>query len=176
MDDPGPTGTTRPPVAAPTAPLAAAGLVLLCALALAACGSPSKSATATTTGTTGTPAATTAPSPSVVVSTTSVGGLGRILVNSEGQVLYSFTAGGKPVRCDSSCLAAWPPLTLPAGVTSPTGAAGVGTLGTTTANGVTQVTVDGLPLFTYAGDPAPGVANGNDVVSFGGTWKVVKAS
>lgn len=66
-------------------------------------------------------------------------------------------------------------MTLPPGVTAPTGSSGVGTLGTTTSNGVTQVTVGGLPLFTYAGDSAPGVANGNDLVSFGGTWKVVKA-
>jgi predicted lipoprotein with Yx(FWY)xxD motif len=104
-----------------------------------------------------------------------VGSDGKILVNSEGQVLYTFTSNGASVPCNTSCLAVWPALTLPAGVTTPTGTAGVGPLGTTTSNGPTQVTVGGLPLYTYAGDSAPGVASGNNLVSFGGTWKVVKA-
>ena len=51
----------------------------------------------------------------------------------------------------------------------------MGTLGTTTVNGPTQVTVGGLPLYTYDGDSAPGVATGNNLNSFGGIWKVVKA-
>jgi predicted lipoprotein with Yx(FWY)xxD motif len=140
-------------------------------LLAAACGSSGNgSGTATTTSTT-----TTASGTRAVVTTMTVGSDGKILVNSEGQVLYSFTNNGAPVPCSASCRAVWPPLTLPAGSTTPTGATGVGPLGTTTANGVTQVTVGGLPLYTYAGDSAPGVANGNNVVSFGGTWKVVKA-
>jgi predicted lipoprotein with Yx(FWY)xxD motif len=110
------------------------------------------------------------------VTTKTVGNLGKILVNSEGQVLYSFTKNGVSVPCTSSCLSVWPAVVPPAGVTTPTGSAGVGTLGTTTVNGPTQVTVGGLPLYTYAGDSAPGVANGNNLTSFGGTWKVVKAS
>ncbi len=110
-----------------------------------------------------------------MVSTKSIGSLGKILVNSQGQVLYSFTKNGASVPCNASCLAVWPAVTLPAGRTVPTGSAGVGALGTTTANGPLQVTANGLPLYTYAGDSAPGVANGNNLVSFGGTWKVVKA-
>jgi len=175
MDEPATTETTRRPVAPRTARLAALALLPAAALFLSACGSSGNSGSSTTT-TTVAPTGTAAAGPHDLVTTVSVGGLGKILVDSEDQVLYTFTTAGKPVPCDPSCLAAWPPLTLPAGVTTPIGAAGVGTLGTTTANGVTQVTVNGLPLFTYAGDSGPGVANGNDVVSFGGTWKVVKAS
>jgi predicted lipoprotein with Yx(FWY)xxD motif len=104
-----------------------------------------------------------------------VKGVGKVLVNAQGQTLYSFTSDGKPVPCNASCLQVWPAVTLPAGVTTPTGSAGVGALATTTANGVTQVTVGGLPLFTYDGDSTPGVASGNNLTSFGGTWKVVKA-
>jgi predicted lipoprotein with Yx(FWY)xxD motif len=104
-----------------------------------------------------------------------VKGVGKVLVNAQGQTLYSFTSDGKPVACNASCLQVWPAVTLPAGVTTPTGSAGVGTLATTTANGVNQVTVGGLPLFTYDGDSTPGVASGNNLTSFGGTWKVVKA-
>jgi predicted lipoprotein with Yx(FWY)xxD motif len=144
---------------------------------MAACSSNSP-ATSTTTTTTLTPSAT-APTPATgprpVVTTMTVKGVGKVLVNAQGQTLYSFTNAGQPVACNASCLQVWPAVTLPAGVTAPTGSAGVGTLATTTANGVTQVTVGGLPLFTYDGDSTPGVASGNNLNSFGGTWKVVKA-
>ncbi len=155
----------------------ALGLVPLAGLLAAACSSSGGTTTTTTPTTSGTPASTptTASRPTPVVTTKTVGGVGKILVNAQGQVLYTFTNNGAPVPCSSGCLAVWPALTLSGGVTAPTGSTGVGTLGTTTANGPTQVTVGGLPLFTYAGDSAPGVANGNNLVSFGGTWKVVKA-
>ncbi|HXQ62806.1 MAG TPA: hypothetical protein VN796_10770 [Acidimicrobiales bacterium] len=160
------------------------GLLPVAGLLAAACGSSGGTPTATTAAPATSTPTTTPPSSSPtaaaaagahpVVTTKTVGSLGKILVNAQGQVLYSFTNNGAPVPCNASCLSVWPAVTLPAGVTTPTGATGVGTLGTTTANGPTQVTVGGLPLFTYAGDSAPGVANGNNLVSFGGTWKVVK--
>ena len=168
-DTPAPTGTRR------YRRLLTLGLIPVAGLLAAACGSSGGgNATTTTVGTTAS-APTTAVGPAPVVSTMTVGSLGKILVNAQGQVLYSFTKNGVSVPCNSSCLAVWPAVILPAGTTIPTGGAGVGTLGTTTANGPTQVTVNGLPLYTYAGDSAPGVANGNNLVSFGGTWKVVKA-
>ncbi|HXQ60166.1 MAG TPA: hypothetical protein VN799_08700, partial [Acidimicrobiales bacterium] len=110
------------------------------------------------------------------VTTAKVGNLGSVLTNSQGQVLYSFTnSAGASVACSSSCLAVWPAATVPAGTTTPTGSSGVGTLGITTLNHVRQITVNNLALYTYAGDSAPDVANGNNLVSFGGTWRVVKA-
>jgi len=152
----------------------AVGVLCVVAVVAAACsssGGPSQASSSTT--------ATSAPSSSpskTLITTMDVSGKGRILVNNQGQVLYSFTKNGAAVACSAACLQVWPAVTLPPGVTTPTGSAGVGTLGTTTANDVTQVTVNGQPLYTYAGDPAPGVADGNNIVSFGGTWKVVKAS
>jgi predicted lipoprotein with Yx(FWY)xxD motif len=154
--------------------LLAVGLFPVIGLLAAACSSGGGSATPTTTATTAS-APTTAAGPKAVITTMTVGSLGKILVNSQGQVLYSFTMNGAAVPCNSSCLAVWPPVILPAGVTTPTGSAGVGTLGTTKSNGPTQVTVGGLALYTYDGDSGPGVANGNNLVSFGGTWKVIKA-
>jgi predicted lipoprotein with Yx(FWY)xxD motif len=150
------------------------GLIPVVGILAAACGSSGGGATPTTAGTTASPP-TTPTVPAAVVKTMTVGSLGKILVNSEGQVLYTFTKNGAAVPCSAGCLAVWPAVTVPTGVTTPTGGPGVGTLGTTTSNGPHQVTVGGLPLFTYDGDSAPGVANGNNVVSFGGTWKVVKA-
>lgn len=149
-------------------------LISVAGVVAGACGSSGgpTAAPSTEASTTSSPASSTTAAP--VVTTTHSSSLGTILVNSQGQVLYTFTKDGKAVPCDASCLAAWPPVTLPAGTSTPTGSPGVGTLGTTTSNGVTQVTVNGLPLFTFAGDSEPGVANGNNETSFGGTWKVVK--
>jgi predicted lipoprotein with Yx(FWY)xxD motif len=150
------------------------GLLPLAGILAAACSSGG-SATPTTTTTAPSSTPSTTAGPQAVVKTMNVTGLGSILVNSQGQVLYTFTtSSGAAAHCSASCLAAWPAVTLPTGVTTPTGSSGVGTLGTTTSNGPTQVTVGGLPLFTFAGDPGPGEAKGNNIVSFGGTWKVVK--
>jgi len=44
------------------------------------------------------------------------------------------------------------------------------------ANGGLQVTDNGAPLHRFAGDPAPGEANGDGINSFGGVWHVVKAA
>jgi predicted lipoprotein with Yx(FWY)xxD motif len=109
-----------------------------------------------------------------VVATTHNAQLGTILVNLQGQVLYTFTTSGANAPCDASCLQVWPAVTVAANVTTPAGPAAAGTLGITTTNGVRQLTVNGLALYTYAGDSSPGVANGNDLGTFGGVWKVVK--
>ncbi len=63
-------------------------------------------------------------------------------------------------NCTGSCLVIWlplqpsnPNLTLPDGAT--------GTLALiTTASGTTQVTYNGMPLYTYTGDFQPGDTNG----------------
>jgi predicted lipoprotein with Yx(FWY)xxD motif len=169
-------GTQRPTPIGRYRRLLILGLIPVAGLVAAACSS-SGGGKATTTTAAGTTASTptTRLGPPPVVTTKSIGSFGKILVNAQGQVLYSFTNNGVAVPCSASCLAVWPAVTLPAGTTLPTGTAGVGTLGTTTTNGPLQVTEKGQPLYTYAGDSAPGVANGNNLVSFGGTWKVVKA-
>ena len=152
----------------------ALGLIPLAGVVAAACGSSGPTASPTTSGTTAS-APSTPTVPPAFVTTTNVKNLGKILANAQGQVLYTFTKNGVSVPCSASCLSIWPALVPPTGVTTPTGAPGVGTLGTTNVNGPTQVTVDGLPLYTYDGDSAPGLATGNNLTSFGGTWKVVKA-
>ena len=95
-----------------------------------------------------------------------VGAAGTVLVaGSNGMTVYIFTKdtkdSGKSV-CTGDCLVTWPALTVAAGET-PTGGTGVtGTLGTITRedDGTLQVTYNGLPLYFFKNDAAPGDANG----------------
>ena len=61
---------------------------------------------------------------------------------------------------------------LAAGRGPVTGGVGItGTLGTITRpDGTTQATYDGHPLYTYAGDSAPGQNKGNGLNASGGLW------
>lgn len=110
-----------------------------------------------------------APSPSAgeaTVEATAVGSLGTVLVaGSNGMTVYTFTMDVKDSgtsNCTGDCLVNWPALTVPAGVT-PSGGPGVtGTLGTITRtdDGTIQVTYNGLPLYFFIGDQAPGDSSG----------------
>ena len=97
----------------------------------------------------------------------------RAAARATGLTLYIFTKdtkdSGKSV-CTGGCLETWPALTVDAGET-PTGGDGVtGTLGTITRedDGTLQVTYNGLPLYFFKNDQAPGDANG--IYEF---WEVV---
>ena len=95
-----------------------------------------------------------------------IGSHGTLMVAaSNGMTLYTFTkdvAGSGKSNCTGGCLTAWPALTVPAG-TTPTGDATVtGQLSTIVRadNGQTQVTYNGLPLYFFQNDKAPGDTNG----------------
>jgi len=97
-----------------------------------------------------------------VVAGRAITGHGTLLVATSNQMtLYTFdndVAGSGVSACTGTCLVNWPALTIAAGDT-PTGGAGVtGTLGTITRtdNGARQVTYNGLPLYFFIGDTAPG--------------------
>jgi predicted lipoprotein with Yx(FWY)xxD motif len=101
-----------------------------------------------------------------VVSGREVAGHGTLLVATSNQMtLYTFdkdVAGSGTSNCTGGCLTTWPALTVAAGDT-PSGGAGVtGTLGTITRadDGSLQVTYNGLPLYFFANDKAPGDTNG----------------
>ena len=98
---------------------------------------------------------------------------GTVLASSHGLTLYYFTAdkphSGTSV-CTGGCATAWPPLAAP--VKAPAGVHLPGPLGMITRpGGVKQVTLNGLPVYLYAGDKAPGQAAGNGVE---GSWHVIK--
>ena len=102
------------------------------------------------------------------------GELGQIIVDAQGRTLYLFEAdkGGKS-SCDGPCAAAWPPYVSNGAPQAAMGASGalVGT--TTRADGTTQVTYGGHPLYYFVGDKAPGDTTGQDIDQFGAKWYVV---
>jgi predicted lipoprotein with Yx(FWY)xxD motif len=102
-----------------------------------------------------------------VLTTATIGGL-TVLTNAQGFTLYWF-APDTPTRsaCSGICAGYWPPLTgTPAASPRITG-----TLGTIKrSGGITQVTYNRHPLYTYAGDTAPGQAFGNNLNLNGGLW------
>jgi predicted lipoprotein with Yx(FWY)xxD motif len=102
--------------------------------------------------------------------TASIGGA-TVLTNAAGRTLYSFApdTSNKSV-CNGSCAQYWPPVPGPLKA----GAGVTGTLATITrADGSTQETYDGHPLYTYIGDSGPGQDHGNNVNLNGGFWHIV---
>jgi len=100
--------------------------------------------------------------------------LGTILVDGQGRTLYLWVAdkGGKSV-CDGACAQAWPTV-LTKGAPKATGAVKASLLGTTKrANGTTEVTYKGHPLYTFVEDHAPGDTTGQGSNGFGALWWVL---
>ena len=97
--------------------------------------------------------------------------LGSILVDGDGRTLYMFTKDTPDTsNCYDQCEVAWPPLLT---LDQPTLMDGVeaSLLGATQRkDGTLQVTYNGLPLYYFAADRAPGDTNGQGV---GSVWYVV---
>jgi predicted lipoprotein with Yx(FWY)xxD motif len=104
----------------------------------------------------------------------------KIVVDAHGRTLYALSPETtRHLLCKSSqCLKFWPPLTVRSRKTKlTTGSSVHGHLGILRrSNGTLQVTLGGLPLYRYSGDSAKGMANGEHIHSFGGTWHVVSAA
>jgi predicted lipoprotein with Yx(FWY)xxD motif len=99
-----------------------------------------------------------------------------VLADARGLTLYYFVPdrGGR-VTCTGACAQAWPPLKLTAGAATPQAPTGVsGTLGTVPSpDGGVQLTFNGWPAYTFAGDSATGQANGHGV---NGKWFEITSS
>jgi predicted lipoprotein with Yx(FWY)xxD motif len=143
-------------------------------VALSACGSSSP-----TTGTTptGGVAGATAPTPTPAAATIAVGTdakLGKFLVDAAGRSLYLFEADTSTAStCSGACAQTWPPLTTGGAPQAGSGAT-QSKLGTTMrSDGSTQVTYNGHPLYSFAGDSKPGDLTGEGNTGFGAGWDVV---
>jgi predicted lipoprotein with Yx(FWY)xxD motif len=94
---------------------------------------------------------------------------GPSLVGPDGHTLYVFTQDTDGTStCADDCAATWPPFTVEAGATVE---AGEGVTGELTIierdDGTSQVTYEGMPLYYFADDSAPGEAEGQGV---GDVW------
>jgi predicted lipoprotein with Yx(FWY)xxD motif len=140
------------------------------AAVLAACSSSAPSPAGGSGSTsTGNPVATTGGSS---LKTATIGAA-TVLTSPTGFTLYSFAPDTPTIsKCNGTCAQNWPPVTGPA-----TGAGVTGTFGTITrSDGSTQATFDGHPLYTFAGDTAPGQNKGNGLNAAGGLWHEITTS
>ena len=100
--------------------------------------------------------------------------IGTVLTDAKGDTLYVYSKDMKdgPSTCTGSCAKEWPMVTGKA--VAAMGAKFAGTLGSVTdVGGAIQATYDGYPLYTYAGDMAPGDTTGNGE---GGVWHAITGS
>ncbi|MFF3334590.1 SCO0930 family lipoprotein [Streptomyces sp. NPDC002888] len=100
--------------------------------------------------------------------------LGEIVVDKNGMTVYRFVkdkAWPKPVSaCVGACLEKWP-VVAPVEANDTEGVQKKGLMSFTRPdNNVKQMTVNCSPIYTFAGDKAPGDINGQGV---GGTWYAV---
>jgi predicted lipoprotein with Yx(FWY)xxD motif len=115
------------------------------------------------------PAADSAPAPITIASTD----LGDVMVTSDGITVYAFTKdeNGTPT-CEGGCAEAWPPVIvdsaeLPAGLD-----ANIFSV-VERPDGTQQLKAGKWPLYTFAGDEAPGDVNGQ---GSGEVWFVLDAA
>lgn len=95
--------------------------------------------------------------------------LGTVLATSAGRTIYLLTSdkNGHPT-CTGACLGVWPPVIVTGTPSAPSGVSA--TLAAVSTSGGRQLTVDGRPAYTYAGDSGAGQVNGEGIASFGGIW------
>jgi predicted lipoprotein with Yx(FWY)xxD motif len=102
---------------------------------------------------------------------------GRILFDGRGFVLYAFTHDrNRGSTCSGACAKAWPPYLVARRPRAGNGAK-ASLLGVVRrANGRLQATYAGRPLYYYVGDTKPGQILCQNVLEFGGYWRVVRPS
>jgi predicted lipoprotein with Yx(FWY)xxD motif len=155
------------------------GAAVIVASALAGCSSTSPSGGGTTDDSSSSAPSSSAPSSSAPASAnaldTASTSLGTVVVDGKGMTVYYFTKDVKDSgksNCSGQCLALWPAVVAPS--TNPQVEGVTGTVGTITRDdGTMQVTINGLPVYTYAKDNAAGDVTGQGV---GDAWYVIAPS
>jgi predicted lipoprotein with Yx(FWY)xxD motif len=101
--------------------------------------------------------------------------LGQIVVDGTGMTAYVFdkdAANSGTSACAGQCATLWPAITTTSD--TPTVDGVTGTVGTIpTADGGKQITINGLPIYTYSADSAAGDVTGQ---GFGGVWWTIAPS
>jgi predicted lipoprotein with Yx(FWY)xxD motif len=98
------------------------------------------------------------------------------LVDQQGRALYLYTADTQNSgnsECTADCLTQWQPVTV-TGTPQAGNGVNASLLGTLSReDGTLQATYNGWPLYTYAGDTAPGTTSGQGM---GGAWFLVSGA
>src|SRR4051812_26597390 len=138
------------------------GALPLAVVALAGCGGNASHALPTTSD--GRPA-------SVGVAST---GLGDVLVDRQGRTLYLFERdSGTMSACTGACAVNWPPQRARRTPLVGSGAKPSDVGRTARPDGISQLTYNGHPLYTFVNDKKPGDTNGEGINAFGGAWFAV---
>jgi predicted lipoprotein with Yx(FWY)xxD motif len=141
------------------------GALPLAVLALAGCGGNASHALPTTND---------GRSASFGVAST---GLGVVLVDRPGRTLYLFARdAGTTSACTGACAVNWPPLRVRGTPLVGSGAKSSAVGRTVRPDGISQITYNGHPLYTFANDKKPGDTNGEGINAFGGSWFAVSAA
>lgn len=111
--------------------------------------------------------------PATVLPTTVLNGAPGF-TSPSGFTVYTFDADTESdvsaCATIAGCTGIWPPVTPPAGsLTSPWSSF-------SRPDGKMQLSYGGKPLYTYAGDSAPGQTNGDKLLQFGALWHIARPS
>lgn len=103
--------------------------------------------------------------------------LGTIVVDGKARTVYRFANDKSDTStCTGTCAANWPfvpaPNPLPTSLSGVTGQVGM----TVRQDGARQLTLAAHPLYTFAGDTAPGQTNGQNKNLDGGLWTVLSGN
>jgi predicted lipoprotein with Yx(FWY)xxD motif len=149
-----------------------APLLTIAAVALVAIGLPACGGSDNNDSNTGAAADMSTGGGGQTVATESISGVGDVLVDSSGMALYTNDMDtGSKIACTDQCVTEWVPLAAPSGgQPSSDDSAVQAKLGTAKRpDGSSQVTFDGVPLYTFVED-SPGQATGDGFRdSFAGT-------
>jgi predicted lipoprotein with Yx(FWY)xxD motif len=132
------------------------------ALIAAACGSAGGGTPAATAGSAASGATT------IVIGSATSATMGMYLTGPNGLALYTKSGDTATTSsCTGTCATNWPPLTEASGQQVSPGTGVTGTFATLTrADGTTQVTYNGLPLYSWIQDKNPGDTTGQGVNGF----------
>jgi predicted lipoprotein with Yx(FWY)xxD motif len=158
------------------------------AIVATACGSAAANYPTPSTGTGAPPAAGSAPdyappastSPPAAAAAAAVtigvrsSKLGTFLTDGQGRTLYLFEKDqGTMSACVGACLGVWPAVTTTGAVQAGPGVTQSLLSTAQRADGTTEVTYNGHPLYHYVGDSNPGDTNGQGLNQFGAGWYVL---
>jgi predicted lipoprotein with Yx(FWY)xxD motif len=100
--------------------------------------------------------------------------LGQIVTTGSGRTVYRYDAdSNNPPKsnCNGGCASAWPPVLATGSGTPQVAGVSSSLVGEVTrSDGSKQLTLDGWPLYTFAGDSGAGSTAGQ---GSGGTWWAV---